>query len=136
EHCYPLSGRVTCRPGIGRAIVTQGRRDMNSRSDTLGQPQWAQELNRGGVVGLTSPAPWELGDAARPRAARSLAIYPALRALPRRVRRALQRKLAHPLAGVALLLVDCSVNNSTNCFSTTICVSCGTRRRGVVDART
>jgi hypothetical protein len=33
-------------------------------------------------------------------------------------------------------LVDCSLNNSTNCFSTTGCVSCGARRRGVGDERT
>ena len=31
---------------------------------------------------------------------------------------------------------DCSLNNSTNCFSTNSCISCGTRRRGGVDART
>jgi len=34
------------------------------------------------------------------------------------------------------VLVDCSVNNSTNCFSTDGCVSCRVWRSGVVDERT
>ena len=53
------------------------------------------------------PPPWgraELGPRDGELWERMRACYAQLRALPRRVRRALQRRLALPLAGVALLL--------------------------------
>jgi hypothetical protein len=65
------------------------------------------ETTRWGPESLASRSPWgcgALGQAEQPGVARFAATYRALRALPRRVRRALRRKLALSLAEAALLL--------------------------------
>ena len=75
-----------------------------STHSSLGGPQTASLAGAGGARRQTLPLPPMLLGSQPEILPRYVAYYTQLRALPRRVRRALQRQWRQSLAGVALLL--------------------------------